>query len=239
MVDVTKYFSGNSQGGGRYKDQTILLFPQVDPLIPDFELLPRTLTTAAEFLGFGGLDISIAESASSADSELIKRFNEEYQLHAGGMSKTVQQAKAGGDRKPDSAVVASICKPEVLSFLTHHPGWFIESEEGFLAFSKPGKNFSDIERTEALNIAVEFMQRLSQAGRSPSIPNIEVVNNLNPKRVWAMLTGFFCGFFGGVFTGGILMLFINGKFAFAIPVFAILGAVLGILIGKLVGNRMS
>jgi len=221
QIDVFK------MGAESHTRETVLLIPEATGSLPAFTLVPRSVYQPAEWLGITGLAISTDAHTPPMLARVIEEANKHYQIHSGGFGEALKEA-------PDPAVIGRICKPEVLGFLCRHPGWFIESRDGFLAMWKPDHVMSGDERSEALELADEIMSLLDRADATPAIPGVEVTNPIKPKQVLGTVIGTFIGFFVGAIAF-ITLLFVQEKF----PLLGFALIPLGLVVGGFLGNRIG
>ncbi len=210
---------------------TVLLIPEATGSLPAFALVPRSVALPSEWLGIKGLAISTDAHTPPMLARVIEEANKHYQIHSGGaFGQGLKEA-------PDPAVIATICKPEVLGFLSRHPGWFIESQGGFFTMWKPNHVMSGDERSEALKLANEIMELFARADAEPTIPGVEVTNPLKPKQVLGTVIGTFAGFFVGMIAF-FAVLFVLEKFLLGFALVP-LGLVVGGFLGNRIGRAMS
>jgi hypothetical protein len=239
QVDVFRYLK-TAADGDVTTEATALVLPVTPGSLPAFAFVPRSLTWAAEWLGVEGLAISTDADTPPALARVIEEVKKHYQVHSGGFGEAIQEAaRHSRAPAPDPAVFATICKPEVLGFLSRHPGWFIESQGGLLAMWKPGRVMSGDERSEALALANEIMNLFDRADAMPAIPGVEVTNPFKVKRVVGTVVGAFVGFFAGAVISIALLFFVNQKLILLLPVLALLGVFVGGLLGAMTGRAKS
>lgn len=235
MIDVTYYYRGGEAIS--WIDQTVLLMPGATKRLPDFEILPRGLINVLGAFHLGGLEISPPEDSPSPDGEGIKDFNRHYHLYKAGVIESARDAmSAPGTPDQDFAQLASLFRPPVLRFLTQHPGWSIESQNGFLAITAHEKLLDDTERDALLSFANELLSMLLHPPR-PAVapaaaPAPQMRNVMQPKRLLGTVIGGGVGFFVGALLGIVLLFFVDGKLiVLLLPVLAIIGLGLGGFVG--------
>lgn len=221
-------------------EATILVLPVAPGFIPAFALVPRSLTWAAEWFGVGGLAISTDAHTPPALARVIEEVKQHYQIHSGGFGEAIQEAARNPQAPgPDPAVIATICKPEILGFLSRHPGWFIESKAGMLSMWKPDRVMSGDERSQALELANEILNLFDRADAVPSIPGVEVTNPFQVKGMLGTVIGGFVGFFVGGLISIALLFFVHKNFLLLLPVLAVLGIFVGGFLGAMIGRGKS
>lgn len=226
QIDVfERDFDGNTEA-------TVLLIPKVTGSLPVFSLVPRSVTPGAKWLGIDGLAISTDAHTPPALASVIDEVKRHYLVNPGVFGEPMQEPA------DPAAVIATICKPEVLDFLSRHPGWFIESHAGLFTMWKPGRLMSGNERSEALELANELLELFDRADAAPPIPGVEMMNQVKPKQVLGTVIGVFGGFFVGMITFFTLLFFMS-KPNFLGLVLVPLGMVVGGFLGNRIGRVLS
>ncbi len=241
ILDVRKQLHRSGMYG--FIRETVVLVPTDGIDLPNFELVPRDAKAALNFLGLGGLELKVSDSAPRDERELVDEFNKHYGLFGGGALEAIEASIKSADHLvPGLADMARICKPGVLRFLPRIKAGFIEVQDGFLAVRAPETRiirteFADTilegrERESLLNVANDLLDVLRNSANEAPMRGLTLENNLNPTRMIAGLIGAGAGFFLGFFIGLLLLFFLDKKLLFLIPVLALGGAGLGNFLGK-------
>jgi hypothetical protein len=238
QVDVFRYLK--TDAGDNTTETTVLLIPETTRSLPPFALVPRSLTRGAEWFGVEGLAISTDSHTPSALARVIEEVKKHYQVHSGVFGEALREAaRHSRAPAPDPAVIATICKPGVLDFLSRHPGWFIESQGGLFAMWKSDHVMSGNERSEVLELANEIMNLFDRTDAAPAIPGVEVTNPFKVKQVYGTVIGAFVGFFAGAIASFALGFAVHQKLILLGLVLVPLGLFFGGLLGNMIGRAKS
>jgi hypothetical protein len=175
---------------------------------------------------------------------LVDGFNRNYHLFGGGAFEATEAAIKSADHLvPSPAEMVSICKPEVLRFLSGTTTGLIELQNGFLVVQAPdtrvaaGIIYDTIlagrARESLLTVANDLLDMLRNASREAPLRGLTLENTFNPTHVIGGMVGAAVGFFLGFFLGFLVLFFLGKKFLLLIPVLAAGGAALGNWIGKM------
>jgi hypothetical protein len=242
ILDVTK--SRRLAGTYRLVTRTVILVPTAGLDLPNFALLPRRETAALNLIGIKGLDLKLGDDALRDEREWVDEFNRHYSLFAGGAFDAMEASiTSAAHLVPDPSVMASVCKPGILRFLSGINTGTIEVRNGYLAvwvadpvraISPPGQDalLTGRERESLLTVANDLLDVLQHASREAPLRGLTLGNPFDPKRMIGTVVGAVAGFLLGSFIGIVLLFIMGKKLVVFMPVFALSGLALGGLLGK-------
>jgi hypothetical protein len=242
ILDVTK--SRRLAGTYRLVTRTVILVPTAGLDLPNFALLPRRETAALNLIGIKGLDLKLGDDALRDEREWVDEFNRHYSLFAGGAFDAMEASiTSAAHLVPDSSVMASVCKPVVLRFLSGIHTGTIEVRNGYLAvwvadttraISAPGQDaiLTGREREGLLELANDLLNVLQSASTEAPLRGLTLGNPFDPRRMIGTVIGAVAGFILGSFIGIVLLFIFGKKLVFFMPVFALGGVALGGFLGK-------
>lgn len=249
VFDCTTVIPGDD--GDAITDRTVALVPVAG--LPDFNLRPRTVGRRLLGLaGFDGLSFD-PEAAGPADVEIVRQFNERFQLWADD-PRAMLKAMAG-DGPPDQtereAAVRRLFAPAVMAAVNDYPEFAAESAAGYLAVwrgngIRPAKSRPALrDAAVALREVFRRTERTEDGPVVPGRPGSGVERQAGRMRHTGL--GTLAGLFGGFVLSSMLippMFFgainVNGPGAgfFLVPL-VFFGCVIGGgLLGALIGSRL-
>lgn len=191
--------------------ETIVLFRAMEPVLPSFELQPRTVgLTLLAAAGIG--EIRFAAAADDDPSaRLFEDFHDAFHLSPGEAAQRAALADDTGPAEAAEAGLRRVFSRDLLRFFVAHSDWHVQSQDGMLALWRPKTIVSAAERpaflAEALAIREAILATAAASGDVACLNDVVISSSVDASQLGvATAVGFALGFMvGGVCAGAAAM----------------------------------